>query len=82
MAVIDPMTGEVSKVYLFVGCLPFSRYTYAEPTLDMKQNTWIGCHVHMFEYFGGSPSCIVPDNLRTGVVKHPKDGEFVLNQSY
>ena len=29
---VDPITGEVSKVYLFVGVLPFSQKAYFEPT--------------------------------------------------
>ena len=41
MAVVSPVTGEVSKAYLFVGVLPFSRYAYVEATLDMKQDTWL-----------------------------------------
>ena len=44
-------TGEVITVYLFVGTLPYSQYSYVEPCLDMKQHTWLRCHVHMFEYF-------------------------------
>lgn len=71
MELIDPATGEVLTVYLFVACLPFSRYSYVEPALDMKLDTWLLCHIHAFEYFGGSTACIVPDNLKTGVVKHP-----------
>jgi transposase len=82
MAVVDPQTGEIETVYLFVGTLPFSRYSYVEPTLDMKQDTWLRCHIHMFEFFGGSTPCLIPDNLKTGVVKHPKEGEVVLNDAY
>lgn len=82
MAVVSPQTGEIAKVYLFVATLPFSRYSYVEPTLDMRQDTWLRCHVHMYEFFGGSTPCLVPDNLKTGVIKHPKDGEVVLNDSY
>lgn len=66
MRLVDPATGEVRKVYLFVACLPFSRYSYVEPTLDMKQDTWLLCHVHAFSFLGGATPCIVPDNLRTG----------------
>ena len=82
MTLVDPATGEVSKVYLFIACLPFSRMSYVEPTLDMKQNTWLYCHVHAFEYFGGVTPCIVPDNLKTGVRRHPKEGEVELNDAY
>jgi len=79
---VNPETGEVSKVYLFVATLPFSRYSYVEPTFDMRQDTWLVCHVNMFEFFGGSVPRIVCDNLRTGVVKHPREGEVVLNDAY
>lgn len=82
MAVVNPVTGEVSKVYLFVGTLPFSRYSYVEPTLDMTEDTWLRCHVRMFEFFGGSVPMIVPDNLKTGVTKHPREGEVILNEAY
>lgn len=82
MELADPDTGELTTVYLFVGTLPFSRYSYVEPTLDMKQDTWLLCHVHMFEYFGGSAACITCDNLRTGVTRHPREGEVVLNEAY
>lgn len=68
MRLVDPATGEVRKVYLFVACLPFSRYSYVEPTLDMKRDTWLLCHVHAFSFLGGATPCIVPDNLRTGVM--------------
>ena len=71
-----------SVIYLFVGCLPFSRYSYVEPAPDMKQDTWLRCHVRMFEFFGGSTPCIVPDNLKTGVTRHPREGEVVLNDAY
>jgi hypothetical protein len=28
---------------------------------------WLGSHVRAFEYFGGSPAIVVPDNVRSGV---------------
>ena len=82
MAAVDPVTGGMSKVYLFVGTLPFSRYSYVEPILDMAEDTWLRCHVRMFGFFGGSVPMIVPDNLKTGVTKHPREGEVVLNEAY
>ena len=65
-----------------MACLPFSRMSYVEPTVDMKQDTWLRCHVHAFAYLGGSTPCIVPDNLKTGVESHPREGEVVLNGAY
>ena len=82
MSYIDTSTGEVITVYLFVGTLPYSQYSYVEPTLDMKMNSFIRAHVHMYEFFEGVPTRLICDNLRTGVVSHPKDGEIVLTQDY
>lgn len=62
--------------------MPFSRISYVEPTLDMKRDTWLRCHVHAFSYFGGSTPCVVPDNLKTGVKRHPREGEVELNDAY
>ena len=41
MRLIDPATGEAVKVYLFVGTLPYSQYSYVEPCLDCKERTWL-----------------------------------------
>ena len=82
MALIDPVTGASTRVYLFVATLPFSRYSFVEPTLDMRQDTWLRAHVSMFGWFGGSVPRIVPDNLKTGVTSHPAEGEVVLNDAY
>ncbi|WP_256041513.1 IS21 family transposase [Cryobacterium sp. SO1] len=82
MQLVNPVTGETSRVYLFVACLPFSRYAFVEPALDMRQDTWLLANVAMFEWFGGTVPRIVPDNLKTGVIKHPREGEVVLNEAY
>ncbi|MGB3955205.1 MAG: IS21 family transposase [Brooklawnia sp.] len=82
MELLDPTTGELSKVYLFVGCLPFSRYGFVHASLDMRQESWLRAHVAMFEFFGGTVPRIVPDNLKTGVIGHPREGEVVLNDAY
>ena len=33
---------------------PYSQYSYVEPCLDMKMDTFIRCHIRMYEYFGGA----------------------------
>lgn len=78
---VDPATGECGEAYLFVACLPFSRYAYVEACPDMREGTWLRCHVHAFSYFGGSTPIIVPDNLKTGVTSHGRE-EVVLNDGY
>lgn len=61
--------GREHAVYLFVAALPASAYLYVEPFRDMAQQAWIDGHVHAFEYFGGVPRIIVPDNAKTAVSK-------------
>ncbi|MFR2471195.1 MAG: hypothetical protein ACLS8Y_08695 [Lachnospira sp.] len=53
MQIVNRYTGKTTTVYLFVSCLSYSRYAYVEPTLDMKIDTWIRCHVNMYEAFEG-----------------------------
>lgn len=82
MPIISQETGEIIKAYLFVATLPYSQYSYVEPCLDMKQNTWLKCHVNMYEFFGGSTVRLICDNLKTGIISHPREGEIVLNEKY
>lgn len=82
MKIVNWATGEAQTVYLFVSCLSYSRYAYVEATLDMKMDTWLRCHVHMYEAFGGVPTRTICDNLKTGVVRHPKEGEIILTDGY
>jgi hypothetical protein len=49
--------------------LAWSRHMYAEIVLDQKVETWLGCHRRAFEWFGGVPSRIRIDNLRTAITK-------------
>ena len=79
--IIDSDTGEIIPTYLFVSVLPYSGYAYVEACLDMKQEAWINAHVHAYQYFGGVTRLLVPDNLKTGVLKNTKD-ETVINRSY
>ena len=81
MGIVDTDTGELIPAYLFVSVLPYSGYAYAEAFLDEKQEAWINAHVNAYRYFGGVTRILVPDNLKTGVIKNTKN-ETVLNRSY
>jgi len=63
----DRETGEVHLASLFVAVLGASSYTYAEATLTQELEPWIGAHVRTFEFLGGLPELVVPDNARTAV---------------
>jgi len=66
---ITGRTENMITVYVFVAVLPASSYVYAQPFSDMKMESWIAGHVNAFEYFGGVPVLLVPDNAKTAVIK-------------
>jgi transposase len=67
--IVDPTTGEVIEVELFVAALGASNLTYAEATRTQQGPDWIASHVHALEYFGGVPAALVPDQLKSGVTR-------------
>ena len=79
--IVDADTGEAIETYLFVAALPYSGYAYAEAFMNQKQEAWITAHVNAYSYFGGVTRILVPDNLKTGVIKNAKT-ELVLNRTY
>jgi len=79
--IVDADTGEAFEAYLFVAALPYSGYAYAEAFMNREQESWITAHVNAFVYFGGVTRILVPDNLKTGVIKNTKT-ELVLNRTY
>lgn len=81
MPVVDPDTGEVWQAPVFVGALGASNYTYCEATRSRRLPDWLGSHVRMFEYWGGVPDLLIPDNEKAGV-RQASYYEPDLNRSY
>lgn len=67
--ILSPSTGEVRNAQVFVAVLGASNYTYAEATLSQALPDWLQSHVRTFEFFGGVPELVIPDNLKSGVSK-------------
>jgi transposase len=67
--VVDGSTGELRAAQVFVAVLGASNYTYAEATWSQSLPDWIGSHVRALAFLGGVPRQIVPDNLRSGVLR-------------
>jgi len=65
--VIERTTGEVRTAQIFVAVLGASNYTYAEASWTQSLPDWIGAHVRAFQFMGGVPELVVPDNLLSGV---------------
>lgn len=67
MPVVDPKTGEVTDMQIFVAAMGASNFIFCEAQTSQKIQDWLDGHIHAFEYFGGVPHVLVPDNLKSGV---------------
>jgi transposase len=64
--IVDPLTGVVRPVELFVAVLGASNYTYAEATETQRSADFIASHGRTLEYLAGVPAAVVPDQLKPG----------------
>lgn len=74
-------TGEVEKAQIFVAVLGASGYTFVHATHSQTQEDFIYSHVQCYNFFGGVPRVIVPDNLKSAIISNNKNG-IVVNESY
>lgn len=81
MSIVDQRTGKVSKAQIFVCVLGASGYTFVHATLTQSTKDFISSHVLAFNFYGGIPNILVPDNLKAAVISHKK-GVVKLNESY
>ena len=78
---LDAATGRLRTVWAFAMVLCCSRHMFVRPVIAMDQHAWTECHVAAFEFFGGVPGRLVPDNLKTGVDR-PDLYDPKINRSY
>jgi len=62
------IAGVQRKIYAFVAIMAWSRSLFVCCTTDMQLLTWLDCHRRAFAFFGGVPSEVLIDNLKTGVL--------------
>lgn len=67
VGVIDAATGEVRQAQIFVATMGASNYTYVEATWSQKLPDWIRSHMRLFEFLGGVPKVLIPDNLKSAI---------------
>ncbi len=65
MQLTDPVSRRTTAVSVFVASLPYSGLVFAFGCLDEKKPAWLDAHRRAFEYIGGVPLVIVPDNAST-----------------
>src|SRR6266516_6985192 len=56
-------------MWAFSVVLPYSRHLFICPAVSMTGRVWVEAHVAAFEFFGGVPHKLTPDNLKAGVCK-------------
>jgi transposase len=66
---LDLVTGELIPVELFVSSWGASSYSYAEATASQKSVDFVQSHVRAFRFFGCVANALVPDNLKSAVLK-------------
>jgi transposase len=69
LEVVDPASGEVKKMEVFVAILGASQLTYVEAVESQRVEDFIGCCENALHFFGGAPNAIVPDNLKSAVIQ-------------
>lgn len=69
LKIVDPETGEIKAVEVFIAILGASQLTYVEAVQSQQAEDFITACENALHYFGGAPNAIVPDNLKSAVVK-------------
>lgn len=69
-------------LYCFVMTLGWSRMMYVEFTTEGDTGSFIRCHQHAFEYWGGVPREVLHDNLKSAVIDRDADGTIHFNARY
>lgn len=81
LSLVDPLTGEIIKVEVFIAILGSSQLTYVEATMSQQKENFIRACENALYYFGGVPQAIVPDNLKAAVIKSNRY-EPTLNETF
>jgi transposase len=81
LQIIDPGSGEVQKVQVFVSILGASQLTYVEATMTQRKEDFITSCENALLYYEGVPQAIVTDNLKSAVIKSNKY-EPTLNEAF
>jgi transposase len=72
LSLIDPQTGEVTEVEVYVAVLGFSQLTYVQAVYSQRKEDFIQATENALHFFGGVPRVLVPDNLKSAVHKADK----------
>jgi transposase len=71
--------GKKVKRYAFIMKLGYSRRSYIEFTTSMEQGVLFSCMINAFEHFGGIPSEILFDNMKTAYIYNLSNCSWEVN---
>lgn len=69
LSYIDPDTGEIIECQIFVACLPYSDYSFCMAVPSQRIDDFIHALSCCLQSLGGAPKVLVPDNLKSAVIK-------------
>lgn len=81
LSIVNRETGEEIPTTMFLAVWGASNYSYAEASLNQQAPQWTRSHARAMEYFQCAPRVLVPDNLKSAVLK-PCYYDPELNRSY
>lgn len=80
-AVTNPETGEITEHEVFVSVLGSSQLSYIEAVPTQTKADWVSVNQNTLRFYGGVPNAIVPDCLKSAVIKSDKY-EPEINETY
>ena len=69
LSYIDRISGEIIECQVFVACLPYSDYAFCMAVPSQRIDDFIYALRVCLENIGGAPRALVPDNLKSAVIK-------------
>lgn len=81
LSIVDAKTGEIQELEVFVAVLGSSQLSYIEAVPSQKKADWIGVNQNALHFYKGVPNAIVPDCLKSAVIKANKY-EPQINETY
>lgn len=81
LTVTDPKTGEITEHEVFVSVLGSSQLSYIEAVPSQKKSDWVAVNQNALRFYKGVPAAIVPDCLKSAVIKANKY-EPEINETY
>lgn len=81
LPVTNPRTGEITEHEVFVAVLGASQFSYIEAVATQSKEDWVKVNENALRFYGGVPSAIVTDCLKSAVIKADKY-EPVINSTF